>query len=51
MPEITVYANRSAFLPYNQPNINDHTSETAEFSINDKSVLLVGFDIPEAIRY
>ena len=51
MPEITVYANRSAFLPYNQPNINDHTSETAEFSNNDKSVLLVGFDIPEAIRY
>ena len=51
MPEITVYATRSAFLPYNQPNINDHTSETAEFSINDKSVLLVGFDIPEAIRY
>ena len=51
MPEITVYANGSAFLPYNQPNINDHTSGTAEFSINDKSVLLVVFDIPEAIRY
>lgn len=46
-----MYAEKSAFCPANNPNYNDHTSATVEFSGADNSALLVGFSVPEAYRY
>lgn len=51
MPQATIYANRSAFLSYEYPNANDHTSASAKAG-NNNDVLLIGFaNAPESIKF
>lgn len=51
MPEVTIYANKSAYLPYMYPNTNDHTSAT--FTPTDgRDLVLVGFEtVPESVKF
>ena len=51
MPQATIYANRSAFIRYEYPNTNDHTSAKVTAS-NYKDALLIGFaEAPENVKF
>ena len=51
MPQVTSYANKSAYLPYEYPNTNDHSSATfTPDRIGD--IILIGFAaVPESIKF
>ena len=51
MPQVTSYANKSAHLPYEYPNTNDHSSATfTPARIGD--IILIGFAaVPESIKF
>lgn len=51
MPQVTSYANKSAYLPYEYPNTNDHSSATfTPARIGD--IILIGFAaVPESIKF
>lgn len=52
MPTATIYANKSAYLPYAYPNTNDHSSATIIPSDVDRDKFLVGFSgAPNSIRF
>ena len=52
MPTATIYANKSAYLPYAYPNTNDHSSTTIIPSDVDRDKFLVGFSgAPNSIRF
>ena len=51
MPQVTIYANQSAYLPYMYPNTNDHSSAT--FTPTDtRDLVLFGFAaVPESVKF
>lgn len=52
MPTATIYADKSAYLPYEYPNTNDHSSATITPSDIDRDRLLVGFSgAPSSMRF
>lgn len=52
MPTATIHANKSAYLPYANPNTNDHSSTTIIPSDVDRDKFLVGFSgAPNSIRF
>lgn len=51
MPQVTIYANKSAYLSYEYPNVNDHISAKVS-PPNGKSRVLVGFaNTAESIKF
>lgn len=51
MPSVTLQAIKSAYLPYQEPNTNDHSSAVATLE-NEKDALVVGFSqLDNALRY
>lgn len=51
MPQVTIQASRSAYLPYAYPNTNDHSSATIT-SADSRDRFLVGFAAaPDAVKF
>ena len=51
MPQVTIYANKSAYLPYMYPNTNDHSS-TSFTPTDTRDLVLFGFDtVPESVKF
>lgn len=51
MPEITIYASKSAYLPYEYPNTNDHSSATIT-PADPRDRFLIGFaPAPDAVKF
>lgn len=44
MPEVTIYASRSVYLPYEYPNTNDHTSARITPADKERDRFLIGFE-------
>ena len=50
MPEVTIYATKSAFLSYEYPNLNQHGQAVFTFSNGDKC--LIGFgNAPDNVKF
>ena len=51
MPQVTIYANKSAYLPYMYPNTNDHSS-TSFTPTDERDLVLFGFaTVPESVKF
>lgn len=51
MPQVTIYANKSAYLPYMYPNTNDHSSATF-IPADERDIVLIGFAaVPESVKF
>nr|DAH63429.1 MAG TPA: Oligo alginate lyase [Caudoviricetes sp.] len=51
MPQVTIYANKSAYLPYEYPNTNDHSSATFT-PTDERDIVLIGFAaVPESVKF
>ena len=51
MPEITIYASKSAYLPYEHPNTNDHSSATIT-PADPRDRFLIGFaPAPDDVKF
>lgn len=51
MPQVTIYANKSAYLPYMYPNTNDHSS-TSFTPTDTRDLVLFGFaEVPESVKF
>lgn len=51
MPEITIYASKSAYLPYEYPNTNDHSSATIT-PADPRDRFLIGFAAaPDDVKF
>lgn len=51
MPQVTIYANKSAYLPYMYPNTNDHSS-TSFTPTDERDLVLFGFaTVPEPVKF
>ena len=51
MPQVTIYANKSAYLPYEYPNTNDHSSATFT-KTDERDIVLIGFAaVNESVKF